>query len=378
MASLSDFGKFACYYCGKPSKIEDAHVIDGIMCCDGCYVKMANKEEPGFSLNLTPKDIYNHLSRLIYGQDSAKKKLSNAGYLHLQRISGKLEGVDKTNVLLIGGTGTGKTYLVNTLADILQVPFVSISATALTENGYVGADVESAIRRLEVAAGGNRERAEKGIVFIDEVDKLSGASSKTVSGSTVIGREGVQQALLKIIEGNIVDLSEHGNGTDMIDTTNILFVCAGAFDGINDIIERRKNHAASMGFGGNIVEKGDAVLEEITVDDLCEFGMSREFIARLPSVAIMEDVTVDFLKEVLKLDNSVLKQYERIFEAEGVELVVNDEELSAIAEEAYLKGTGCRGLRNVCDVLFEDIIFNIREIKGKKISINGEVIKNKL
>lgn len=373
------FGKGVCSYCAKPVDIDKAILIDDKKyCCEDCYRKISGEDEAsGIEVELSPKDIYDALCRNVYGQERAKKILSNAGYLHLKRVRGELEGVDKSNVLLIGNSGTGKTYLIKTLASILNVPYTCVSATALTENGYVGADVESVIRKLEVAAGGNRKLAEKGIVFIDEIDKLSGTSSKTASGSTVIGREGVQQALLKIIEGDMVDLSESGNGKNMIDTTQILFICAGAFDGLSDIIKRRVNKSYSIGFGGSLDEREDGGrLSDVTTQDLYDYGMMREFVGRFPKIAIMEDVTKEFLANVLQMDNSVLRQYERIFENEGVSMQMNNEDIHYIAEKAYTKDTGCRALRSVCDDLMEDALFRIKELKGKRINARGEVLSD--
>lgn len=374
---VMSFGKCVCTYCAKPVDINQAIINEqNRFYCRECYEKLFG-EETGIDIDLSPRDIYDALSRNVYGQENAKKALSNAGYLHLKRIKGELEGVDKSNVLLIGNSGTGKTYLVKNLANILNVPYTCVSATSLTENGYVGADVESVIRRLEVAAGGNRKLAQSGIVFIDEIDKLAGTSSRTVSGATIIGQEGVQQALLKLIEGDMVDISERGDGKDMIDTTQILFICAGAFDGLSDIIEKRINKSHSIGFGGSIrCDAHSSSLTKATTQDLFDYGMMREFVGRFPKIALMEDVSREFLENVLKMDNSVLMQYKRIFENEGVSIQIDDDDISYIAEKAYEKNTGCRALTSVCDELMEDVLFRIKELKGKRINARGDVLND--
>lgn len=364
---LSFFDTGVCSECGRPVSLSDKNYDerDGKYICADC---MDTPLEEKDSINqLRPKQIYEMLDKKVYGQNRAKMILSNAGYLHLKRISGEIEGIDKSNVMLVGKSGSGKTFLVKTLANILGVPFISVSATSLTENGYVGADVESCIRRL-VDAAGNRKMAEKGIIFIDEIDKLSANSSRTASGSVVIGREGVQQALLKLIEGDKVSVSE-GSRT-LIDTSNILFICAGAFDGIENIIEKRQSRNNSMGFMGSVGREVSDI-KNLTNDDLFEYGMIREFIGRFPNLVVTDDVDEDFLCHVLRLEDSVLEQYRKIFENEDVEIVVNDELLHYIAHQAVAMKTGCRGLRSVCDQLFEKALFNIDEIKGKKLLIQG-------
>lgn len=364
---LSIFDTGVCSECGRPISLsyKNYEEKNGKYICADC---MDTPFGEGDSINqLRPKQIYEMLDKKVYGQNRAKMVLSNAGYLHLKRISGEIEGIDKSNVMLVGKSGSGKTFLVKTLANILGVPFVSISATSLTENGYVGADVESCIRRL-VDAAGNRKKAEKGIIFIDEIDKLSANSSRTASGSVVIGREGVQQALLKLIEGDTVSISE--GSRFLIDTSNILFICAGAFDGIENIIEKRQSRNNSMGFMGS-VEREVSDIKNLTNEDLFEYGMMREFIGRFPNLVVTDDVDEDFLCHVLCMEDSVLEQYRRIFENEDVKIVVDDELLHCIAHKAVAMKTGCRGLRSVCDHLFEKALFNIDEIKGKKLLIQG-------
>lgn len=364
---LSFFDTGVCSECGRPVSLSDKNYEErgGKYICADCVDTPLEEKD---SINqLRPKQIYEMLDKKVYGQNRAKMILSNAGYLHLKRISGEIEGIDKSNVMLVGKSGSGKTFLVKTLANILGVPFISVSATSLTENGYVGADVESCIRRL-VDAAGNRKMAEKGIIFIDEIDKLSANSSRTASGSVVIGREGVQQALLKLIEGDKVSVSE-GSRT-LIDTSNILFICAGAFDGIENIIEKRQSRNNYMGFMGSVGREVSDI-KNLTNDDLFEYGMIREFIGRFPNLVVTDDVDEDFLCHVLRLEDSVLEQYRKIFENEDVEIVVNDELLHYIAYQAVAMKTGCRGLRSVCDQLFEKALFNIDEIKGKKLLIQG-------
>ena len=296
------------------------------------------------------------------------------------------EGIDKSNILLVGPTGTGKTYLVKMLAQILDVPLAIADATTLTESGYVGEDVESVLSKLLHAAGGNASKAEKGIIFIDEIDKLATSNSAT---RKEVGAKGVQQALLKLLEGSVCEVklnSKREEGivghepTVRIDTSNILFICGGAFPDVEDIIKDRINVSKSgMGFGsvlGNKDEEIEDIMLQVTSDDLKKFGMIPEFIGRLPIIAPLQDMTVDMLKRILvEHSNAITKQYARLMDVDGVTLMFDDSALDLIAERALERKTGARALRAIMEDMLEDVMFSIPSERGvKTVRITREYI----
>lgn len=305
-----------------------------------------------------PSVIYEYLCQHVVGQDEAKKVISVAAYNHYKR--GKINNSDikKSNVLLIGNTGSGKTLMVSKLADILKVPFVSFSATSFTENGYIGDDVDKCISDLYLKSGENVLQTERGIVFIDEIDKLSECGRRD-NGGYVVGKGGVQQAFLTLLEGRIVNVSGRGYRNVPIDTSNILFICAGSFAGIEDIIEKRLRQDSSIGFGAQVSSFNTRdYIRQVTFDDLHEFGMMREFLGRFSGLGVLDDMSVELLKDALvKPKNSILWQYQELFAYDGIELVVEDAALTAIAKRAFDLGVGCRGLRRICEQVFTYAMF---------------------
>lgn len=329
-----------------------------------------------------PTLIYEQLSEYVSGQDDAKRVISIAAYNHYKRINIDEPGIEKSNVLMIGPTGSGKSLLVRTLSKIIGVPCVTISATSLTENGYIGDDVETCIELLYDAAGGDIVKTQQGIIFIDEIDKLSEVGKRNTGGN-VVGRGGVQQALLKLIEGASVKVKNSrpgrlDNGVN-IDTSNILFICGGAFSGIEDIVKRRINKNTSMGFGSVMatkVKSSEFGMKDVSTEDLREFGMMPEFLGRLPSVAVLDNMSSEFLIRVLKEPkNNLLWQYAKLFEFDGIELQLDDSAVEEIANLAYEEGTGCRGLRKICEKVFGKMMFELPGKNIEKVIYSAEVFK---
>ncbi len=344
----------------------------------------------------TPAKIKAYLDQYVIGQDAAKRKISVAVYNHYKRLEANANAteddveVQKSNVLLIGPTGTGKTLMAQTLARFLDVPFVIADATSLTEAGYVGEDVENIILNLYQSANNNLERTLRGIIYIDEIDKLtkknfSSSVSRDVSG------EGVQQALLKIIEGTLATVQVRGNKrlpnqeSVQIDTKNILFICGGSFEGLESLVEQRTGNR-SVGFNREVpkvesdqevIDKRQALLQQTTTEDLQKFGLIPEFIGRLPVMAIMNPLSVDDLVHVLtEPKNAIIKQYHKLLKFEKVKLDLDDDAIRAIAEKAFERKSGARGLRSIVEKVMLDVMFEVPSVEGiSEVQISKECVQ---